>query len=443
MTNYRDSQGNDVPLNKKIASSGEGEVWTTNLSGYLAKIYHSPTTERGEKLKVMIANPPDNPTASQNHISIAWQTDLLYDINGRCVGFLMPEIKKSKQLLDVYNPKLRKIHAPHFNWYCLHLTALNLASIIHAVHQRNYVIGDMKTQNILVTELGFVSIIDTDSFQVKDPKNGIVYRCSVGSEGFTPPELINKDLKNLTQTRFNDRFRLAIIIHHLLFGYHPFRGEWKGSGDPPGQDESVSKNFWPYGQNNQMQLNQNGIPLDILHPEINELFLKCFNDGHKSPSSRPSPQDWFNALQLAIADLESCSKIPNHSYSRTFGRCYWCERANASGLDIFPSVTNAIQPPKPKPKPVRPAPKPQPQPQAVPLPPVLQPQRVPVAPPRNEVYWSWLIAAVIFISSAITITGLAWENNLFGLKEKICKATENNGIEKSFSSCLLEKLFKN
>jgi DNA-binding helix-hairpin-helix protein with protein kinase domain len=422
MANYRDSQGNDVPLNKEMASSGEGKVWTTNRSGYLAKIYHSPTAERGEKLKVMIANPPDNPTASQNHISIAWPTDLLYDIKGLCVGFLMPEIRQAKELLYVYNPRYRNKQAPHFNWYCLHLTARNIASIIDALHKKDYVIGDMKTQNILVTKLGLVSIIDTDSFQVKDPKNGKVYRTSVGSEGFTPPELIDKDLSALTQTRFNDRFRLAIIIYYLLFTYHPFRGEWKGSGDPPGQDESVSKNFWPYGQSNQMQLSQNGIPLEILHPQIKKLFLKCFNDGHKSPSSRPSPQDWFNALELAISDLESCNKIPNHSYSRTFGRCYWCERANNLGLDIFPSVPNAIQPPKPQPKPLPPRPKPQPKP----VPPVPQPQPKPVPPPppRDELGWLWAVGAVMFISF------IGWQNNWLGLKEKICTAWQNNGIEK-------------
>ena len=415
MANYRDSQGNDVPLNKEIASSGEGKVWTINRSGYLAKIYHSPTTERGEKLKVMIANPPNNPTASQNHISIAWPTDLLYDINGRCVGFLMPHITKAKELLYVYNPKSRNKQAPHFNWYCLYITALNLASIIEAVHKKNYVIGDMKTQNILVTELGLVSIIDTDSFQVKDTQTGKVYRCSVGSEGFTPPELIGKNLSDLTQTRFNDRFRLAIIIYYLLFGYHPFRGEWKGSGDPPGQDESVSKNLWPYGQNSQIQLSQNEIPLDILHPQIKNLFLKCFNDCHNSPTSRPSPQEWFDALQLAISDLESCNQVANHSYSRIFGRCYWCERANNLGVDIFPHISNAIQPPKPKPKKLKVTLQPQPQP---------QPQPVPVPSPRDDVGWGWAVAAVIFISV------IGWQGNWLGLREKICTALPNNGLEK-------------
>ncbi|WP_374791211.1 DUF1036 domain-containing protein [Aerosakkonema funiforme] len=349
MTSYYNSKGQSISLVKEIARSGEGVIWRTNLSGYLAKIYHSSDSDRVKKLEVMVANPPEDPTLSQNHISIAWPQELLRDGNGNCLGFLMPEITQAKELFYVYNPKHRKQQAPRFNWYFLHITALNVASIIQALHAKNYIVGDMKSQNILVNDRGLVSVIDTDSFQVKDPKTGTVYRCFVGTEGFTPSELIGKDLSNLNQTRFHDRFRLAVIIHLLLFGYHPFRGEWKGSGDQPGEDESISKGYWPYGQNSLFQPSHNTIPLDVVHPEIKKYFLKCFNDGHTSPSSRPSAEDWFKALKVAISDLTSCSKVANHSYSRTYGKCYWCERANNLTVDIFPPVSNAITPPPPPP----------------------------------------------------------------------------------------------
>jgi hypothetical protein len=36
------------------------------------------------------------------------------------------------------------------------------------------------------------AVIDTDSFQVRDSQTGQVYRCTVGSEGFTPVELLGK-----------------------------------------------------------------------------------------------------------------------------------------------------------------------------------------------------------------------------------------------------------
>ena len=104
----RASNHQSVSLGKQIASSGEGEVWETNLSGILAKIYHNPTPERIEKLKAMLANPPADPMACQNHISIAFPQDLLKNHAGAYVGFLMPAIRQSKELPSVYHPKLRK-----------------------------------------------------------------------------------------------------------------------------------------------------------------------------------------------------------------------------------------------------------------------------------------------------------------------------------------------
>ncbi|MBW4497754.1 MAG: hypothetical protein KME26_32765 [Oscillatoria princeps RMCB-10] len=421
MASYRDSKGNSISLGKQIASSGEGVIWETNRSGYLAKIYHAQDTGRVKKLEVMVANPPEDPTKSQNHISIAWPQDLLRDSSGVCVGFLMPAITQAKELLYVYSPQHRKSKAPRFNWYVLHTIALNVASIVEALHAKNYVIGDMKAQNILVNDRGLVSVIDTDSFQVKDPATGRVYRCSVGSEGFIPPELIGKDLSALTQTRSHDRFRLAVIIHLLLFGYHPFMGVWKGSGDPPGQDELVGQGFWLYGQNSQIQPSRNTIPLDVVHPEIKKCFLKCFNDGHTDPSSRPSPKEWFNALQEAIYDLRACPKVKNHCYSLISGKCCWCERAKNLGVDIFPSVSNPVPPPGPKTAPPPPPP-PQPKPAPPPPRPVSQPQPKPVPPPIPEPpqsVWGWAAAAII-------MGFLAWQGNWIGMvKEKLWPQPNN------------------
>ncbi|MEZ2249632.1 DUF1036 domain-containing protein [Microcoleus sp.] len=344
MPSYFDSQGKSISLVKELAKGGEGTVWQTDRNGYYAKVYHQPSQEQITKLQLMIANPPQNPTAGQNHIAISWPTDLIKDNRGNWVGFLMPEIKNAKQLVYVYHPKNRNKYARQYNWYCLHIIALNLVSIIREIHDTNYVIGDISVKNILVNECSLVALIDTDSFQVTNQAGNKVYRCLVGSEGFTPPELIGQNLSQLNQTRYHDRFRLAVIIHNLLFGNHPFMGIWTGSGNPPGQDESISQGHWPYGINSLLKPSRNTIPLTILHPELKKCFLKCFNDGHQSPTSRPSPEDWFNALQVAINDLVVCSTNKNHIYSKHSSSCCWCDRAQALSVDIFPSVNNPIAP---------------------------------------------------------------------------------------------------
>ncbi len=334
----RHSNNQPISLTKQIADSGEGQVWETNLNGCLAKLYHDPTPARIAKLKVMLANPPADPMLSHNHVSIAWVSDLLKDGNGKYIGFLMPAIKDSKQLSSVYNPRRRKKVAPGFNWYYLHVTALNTSWIIQEIHAKGYVLGDIKLENILVNDRAMTAVIDTDSFQVRDPQSNKVYRCTVGSEGFTPPELLGKDFDTTNQTEIHDRFRLGVLIHYLLFGYHPFSGQWTGVGESPEQTELIKQGYRYAAHNSAIRPSKTTISLEVVHPELKKLFLRCFNDGHTKPHLRPTTRDWHNALEMAVNQLTSCNRVDSHHYSKTYGKCYWCDRAVTFGVGTFPNL---------------------------------------------------------------------------------------------------------
>jgi serine/threonine protein kinase len=334
--------GKSITLLKEIANSGEAKVWRTNQNGYLAKIYHAPTPERVQKLAVMIANPPTEPNSHLHHVSFAWPKSGLKNAQGDFVGFLMPEIKDGKELLDVYNPRRRQALKLEIDWRFLHTTALNIVSIIEALHAAGYVLGDIKPQNILVNNRALPSIIDTDSFQVINPKNGKVYYCLVGSPGYTPPELMGKDFASIEQTEVHDRFRLGVIIYQLLFGgNNHFQGKWTGAGEPPEPDEIIRRGLWLYSPNSLIEPVARTIPMIIVHPAIRECFLKCFNDGHKNPNLRPTAREWLEALRTGNDNLTICGRVDSHYYSRTFGNCYWCDRSKNLGVDIFPGVVKA------------------------------------------------------------------------------------------------------
>lgn len=339
--------GRTLSLTKQIASSGEGTVWKTSYRGFLAKLYHERTPERFQKLRVMIAHPPQDPTLGQNHISLAWPKDLLENQQGEPMGFIMPEVGESVKLSTIYNPRLRSRKAPRFNWYYLHTAALNIASSMDAVHKEGYVVGDVKPQNILVNNQALISIIDTDSFQVQDPHTREVFRCLVGSEGFTPSELLGKDLASVDQTEMHDRFRLGVIVFLLLFGDQPFKGKWIGRGESPQPTTLIEKGFWPYAPQSLIRPGPNTIPLSILHPQLQSCFHQCFTQGHGQPHLRPSADQWMTALQKAIASLKTCNLESNHHYSQSYGHCYWCDRSSRLGVDIF-SPNPVI--PKPAPK---------------------------------------------------------------------------------------------
>ncbi len=345
--------GQSVKLTKQIANSGEGTVWQTSLQGYLAKLYHTATPERVKKLQVMVAHPPHDPMTEHGHITFAWPKDLLQDSKGRCLGFLMPEVDSSVKLSTIYNAKLRSRKAPRFNWYYLHTTALNIALAMQSLHQEDYVVGDVKPQNILVNSQALVSVIDADSFQVRDPHTRQLYRCLVGSEGFTPAELLGQDLADINQTEVHDRFRLAVIIYLLLFGDQPFKGRWVGQGDSPQPSELIKAGYWPFGKGSLIQPGPHTIPLSIIHPELQSCFHRCFTKGHHHPQDRPSAGDWVQALRMARSDLTTCHLETNHLYSRSYGRCYWCDRKAQLNVDIF-----SPQPkPRPNPKQRRPSPR--------------------------------------------------------------------------------------
>lgn len=250
----------------------------------------------------------------------------------------MSATTSSRELPSIYDQKLPTEDAPAFNWHDLHITALNIAGIIQAIHEKGYVLGDIKPENILVSDRALVTIINTDSFQVCDSKTGKIYYASLGSASFTPLELIGKKLHPTEQTEIHDRFRLAILIHYLLFGYHSFSGEWIGEGGLPDRTELIRKGFWYGSKKGLIPLRKTVITLDVVHPEIKRLFFKCFSDGHEAPRLRPTAKDWQHALQVAVDDLTICSQVNSHYYNQSYGKCYWCQRTSSLGADIFPDA---------------------------------------------------------------------------------------------------------
>ena len=341
-----------IDLNEQIANSGEGTVWKTSRSGYLAKVYKQPSKERTAKLKVMLSNRPSDPNSHKRHISFAWPQTLLTNKNGSTVGFLMPQIIGSRELIQIYNPKRRQQLGLEVDWRFLHTVATNIAHIIKAIHDKGYVIGDIKPQNILVNNKALVSIIDTDSFQVRDSSNGEIHHCLVGSPGFTPPELLGCDLPKTVQNSEHDFFRLAVIIHYILFGNPPFQGKWTRDGESPQQEELIKNGWWPYAPNSPIQAGPNTISLDIVEPKLREYFLRCFNAGHKQPKMRPSAEEWYQVLLESSEKLIDCQNASGHVYRRGLRNCYWCARKNSLGIDIFD--LSQIRPLRPLPPPTKP-----------------------------------------------------------------------------------------
>ncbi|MBD2665793.1 TPR repeat-containing protein [Richelia sinica FACHB-800] len=331
-------------LSASLGRGGEACIYALATDENLvAKIYHQPTNTHIQKLLAMLANPPENPTANLGHISIAWPQELLKAADGSdsVIGFLMPRIRGMRPIMDFYHPATRRQHCPLFSYKYLLRTARNLATAFAALHASQYYIGDVNESNILVSDTALITLVDTDSFQVFDPENDVVYRCPVGKPEFTPPELQNRVFAEYDRQSHHDLFGLAVLIFQLLMeGTHPFAGIFQGKTEPPPYEARISAGHFTYSRKHPVPYlpAPSAPPWEILHPSLQDLFIQCFEDGHDNPKFRPSAQTWFAALVEAEENLVTCGVNSQHRYGNHLDTCPWCERTvRLGGRDPFPS----------------------------------------------------------------------------------------------------------
>ena len=297
----------------------------------------------------MLSNPPhDDMRQRYNHVSITWPTEILYQ-NDKFAGYLMPRLPESHKVLDIYNPRTRRAKCPGFNWKYLVHTCLNLSIAMDAVHQRNYVIGDINEGNILVNSRALVSLIDTDSFQVRD-SSGQVFRCPVGKEEFTPPELQGIQFNQVDRLRQHDYFGLAVLIFLLLMeGNHPFSGKMKiaNPSSDPDNIYCLKHGLFPYASNSMCGPRPVAPRFEILPLDIRRMMLRGFVEGYNHPEVRPSPAEWSQALEKMESSLRQCRKNDFHWYSTHLRNCPWCLREKPRLQVPLPPTS---QPPSGKPK---------------------------------------------------------------------------------------------
>jgi WD40 repeat protein len=284
--------------------------------------------------------------------------------------------------------------------------------------------------------------VDADSFQVRDPETGVVYRSLVGKPEYTPPELQGCSFADVDRQPEHDAFALAVLIFRLLMeGFHPFDGVYRGRGEPPELGARIRNGYFPYARGRTgMEPSPLAPPFEMLHPDLQALFVRCFAEGHRNRRVRPRVEDWLKALEGAEDALQQCGRNEQHYYWGHLAGCPWCARQQAlGGRDPFPSrasvssgqhlgVSGRQQPlpsasaTTPASTPVRaPTPKPRrPQQPSSPNTPAPTPVRTPTLPPMptqtrafRRVYRAlvWSVLAILLIGLGII--------NLFGRQEQV------------------------
>jgi DNA-binding helix-hairpin-helix protein with protein kinase domain len=305
--------------------------------GMAAKVFHTSTGERADKIAALLAAPPAARWA-QGHPVLAWPVGRLVAASSptTVVGYLMPRVARARPLTDFCDPVARRLACPLFHHGYLLRTARNLAAAVQVVHEAGYVVGDLTESNVLVSSQALVTLIGVDGFQVRGP--GRTYRCRAPRPDYTPPELQGSSPSHVDRRPEHDAFGLAVLIFQVLMqGIHPFDGV--GTQEASLVARIAAGHFaYSFDRDVPVRPAPHAPPWEVLAPELQELFWRCFDEGQTRPESRPTAAQWREALDEADGRLEACGKNAQHVFPRGLDRCTWCALAEAEGRDPFPSI---------------------------------------------------------------------------------------------------------
>lgn len=298
-------------LDQPLGQGGEGNVYEVispqAYLGYVAKIYHKGERNpvREAKIQYLIENRPP----LKDSRSVIWPEEMLYE-NGEFVGFLM---LKAQSAFDL--TALCAINLPAklgVDWrrkfsrstkYGLHnrlQVCFNIAKAIEQIHKTNkYVLIDSKPENIKVDLFGNISIIDIDSVEIIN-ENQVVFPAEKASPEYSPAERKTFNVKYDFIHQSWDRFSMGVVFYKVLFGLHPYTGTCKKPYDKLDSNEAkIQKGLFPHGPQAKYfsVIPEPHLGFFSISREVQNLFTRCFNDGHLEPSKRPSALEWANAFK--------------------------------------------------------------------------------------------------------------------------------------------------
>ena len=363
---FRNENGAPITPGRKLGEGGEGAVHlVAGDPGSVMKIWHPGRTPKDAAVKIrhLVDNPVGPDLGATWHIT--WPQSMVME-NGVIVGYTMPTLNPDESwepIVDYYNRRAAQstgaAQGRDLRIDDRVRMARNLAMGFRAVHGAGYVIGDVNEKNVEVNRQNDIAMVDCDSYGFTDAATRRTFSNQMGRAEFQAPE-VQDDYANRTQN--HDLFGLAVIIFHLLTGYHPYtvanQPNYPQPGDrisawlfPPARGGSVTAPD-PYNE-----------AWDSLTDGQKELFLRCFDKTYEG-QPRPTPEEWMEAL-MEMPDRPAPAPAP-------------------------------APPPRPRPTPSRPTPS-RPTPSRPPPPrpaPAPSPRRRTTSPTADNIDWLYVGLAV-------------------------------------------------
>lgn len=319
---YSFKTNKQVIVGKEITSSGgQGIIYEYPNTNYVIKLYRKEArtkyTER--KLLKMIQYENHNP-------QICWPVDVLRDINGVFVGFIMPRVDGKNLYSLTTNPsRVMRKYQDYSRDIQINML-IQMVELFKNLHDINVIVGDVKLENVMFDPNNQyqVTLIDMDSVQVDQ------FPCDSSTPGYDAPEVIlshgsdkyadtysdgtlayNSYYKDFYRTMQHEQYALTVLIYRFLMnGQKPFDyQDWGKISDDDHQyndDELCIKKQFAFGEDG--FVSADAVEKSIwshLPSFIKTAFVNSF--GY---NTRYSDDDWLKMLKR-YKDLITSGRIKN------------------------------------------------------------------------------------------------------------------------------------
>lgn len=183
--------------------------------------------------------------------------------------------------------------------------AIKLARAVERLSNAGLCHSDLSEKNVMVDSFdGRMVILDCDSLVVP----GVLPAEVLGTPEYMAPELASR--KTLEPSVVTDRHALAVLLYRWLLYRHPLIGPKKHSPDSSLDDQLALGEralFIEHPTDFSNRPRNLQLTTDILTPRLRELFRLAFVDALHTPTKRPLPNAWEEALVELFDHIIPCS----------------------------------------------------------------------------------------------------------------------------------------
>lgn len=316
-----------ICCDKSIGAGGQGFVYKIDspihYSNCCIKLYREDHIVDIRKLEYMLQNPPSS--LDSDRYRVCWPIAIVYNLKYEYVGYMMllafPGSRKFKIIEEyTYGKSLQERHPKDILWHKFERNTpvgrinrmklmYNWAAAVHYLHESGqYVLVDIKPDNVFASPDGKISIIDTDSFQIAQ-NNKVIFPGPAFTPEYFPRRgyyLVNQHLPLDISC---DLFAMAIVFYKVFVGPHPYTGTVL---HPPYDkieqiSERIQAGLYAFGSKKAYFT----FPARNFHtlyynlPEsIKKLFARAFSDD----ANIPTMKEWALCLQKEIENQEHAER---------------------------------------------------------------------------------------------------------------------------------------